>query len=131
MVSIWEGMGELHLHHRVKFTGMDLDSNYISQFKITDLLQYVFQKSTRQIGFAVCFSWVFKLLVQLSEVGILLQMAFLKLMVCNPHFKLLNAFNFIKNVLIQSLSTVIGIKNLLMGKPVQDLQKLLQKLRLT
>lgn len=58
-------------------------------------------------------------------------MAFLKLMVCNPHFKLLNALNFIKNVLIQLLSTVISIKNLLMGKPVQDLQKLLQKLRLT
>lgn len=50
-------------------------------------------------------------------------MTLAKLALCNPHFKLLNALNFIKTVLIQSLSTVITVKNLLMGYRMQDLSQ--------
>lgn len=52
-------------------------------------------------------------------------LAFWKLAVSNPRFKLLNAFSFIKTGLMQLLSTVISIKNLLMGEPRQDVEHLL------
>lgn len=82
-----------------------------------------------QICFLVYFSCVFKLLFQLLEVAIL-QMAFLKLVIWNLHFKPLNAFCFVKTLLIELLSTVSSSKNISYWTTYVTPTKFVTKLRL-